>query len=222
MSPRLPILIWLLLATAAFGQTFTRPKTVMGMKWGASRGEVLKVLADAGATVPETLLDSTEPRIQCTGGKFAGQEVVAWDVELVHGRLVGFAVTMKAAESGSALYRDIKKELSKKYGPPTGERKLSTLTSDQKRALQVAGARIPNQGAATSWKFPPNLQEKDSLTLSCEMAPPPTEPTEDESRFLVTLRYTSESMKVQLSTNKPDADPATASKSGRPLLGKDL
>lgn len=214
MSPRHFILIWLALTVASFGQAYSRPKTVMGMKWGASRGEVLKSLADAGAMVPETLYDSLEPRIQCTGGKFAGQEVVSWDIDLVHGKLVGLSVTMKAADNGSTLYREIKKELTKKYGPSTGERKLSTLTAEQKRALQVAGARIPNQGAATTWKFLPNLQEKDSLTLSCETAPPPGIATEDESQFLVTVRYTSESLKTQLSS--------TSETTGRPLIGKDL
>lgn len=222
MSPRLPLLLWLLLAAIASGQTFSRPKTVMGMKWGASRIEVLKSLVEAGAMVPETLYESIEPRIQVAGGKFAGQEVVTWDVEFVHGQLVGFAATMKGAEGGNTLYREIKKELSKKYGPPTGERKLSTLTPDQKRALQLAGARIPNQGTATFWKFLPNLQEKETLALSCEMAPPPTEPTEDESRFLVTLRYASESLKAQLNAG---GDPnATSTAPARPgsVIGKDL
>lgn len=223
MNSRLPLFVWLVLATACFGQNATRPKTVMGMKWGASRIEVLKAIVDAGGTVPEALYDSTEQRIQCVGGKFAGQEVTAWDVELVHGRMVAFAVTVKG-ESGSALYREIKKELAKKYGPPTGERRLSTLTAEQKRAMQLAGARIPNQGAASTWKFQPNLHEKDSLNLSCEMAPPPGVATEDENQFLVTVRYSSDTMKAQLNTSgDPNADPNSATgKSGRPLIGKDL
>lgn len=222
MSPRLPTILWLLLAAAACGQTFTRPKTVMNMKWGASRIEVLKTIADAGGTVAEALYDSTEPHLQCAGGKFAGQDVAAWDAEFVHGQLVGFAVTMKSAESGSALYREIKKELTKKYGQPTGERKLSTLTPDQKRALQVAGARIPNQGTSTTWKFAPNLQEKDSLTLACEMAPPAGVATEDENQFLVTIRYASESLKAQLNASGGvTSEPGTA-KTGRPLIRKDL
>lgn len=222
MSPRLSFLLWLLLAAIASGQTFSRPKTVMGMKWGASRIEVLKTLAEAGAMVPEALYESTEPRVQVAGGRFAGQEVVAWDIELINGRLVGFAATMKAADSGSALFREIKKELAKKYGPPTGERKLSTLTPDQKRALQLAGARIPDQGTASFWKFLPNLQEKEALSLSCEMAPSPAEPTEDESRFLVTLRYASDSLKAQLNAGgDPNATTTAPAKPGS-VIGKDL
>ncbi|MEQ1861630.1 MAG: hypothetical protein ABMA13_17055 [Chthoniobacteraceae bacterium] len=221
MNPRLLILAACLLASTAFAQTFSRPKSVLGMKWGASRIEVLTALGEAGATIPETLFDSTEPRIQATGGKFAGQEVVMWDVELVNGKLVALSATMKAADSGSALFREIKKELAKKYGPPTGERRLSTLTPDQKRALQVAGARVPNQGTATSWKFPANLQEKESLTLSCEMAPPTSVATEDESQFLVTVRYASESLRAQLDAIT-NPDPGATPKSGRPLRGKDL
>src|SRR2546423_713962 len=148
MNSFLPRVVCLLLASACatFAQTYARPKTVLGMKWGASRGEVLKILADAGATVPEALSDSTEPRIEVLGGKFADQDVVSWSVDLVHGRLVGLAVTMKSTGSGSALYRELKQELGKKYGPAIAERKLNNLNPEQRRALQVPGnTRMANQ-----------------------------------------------------------------------------
>jgi hypothetical protein len=78
-----------------------------------------------------------------------------------------------------------------------------------------------------TWKFPPNLKDKDDLTLSCEKTPPPDAPTEDETKFLVTLRYSANHLKAQLGIGetplvKPTTAKPTPSGGPRKLVGKDL
>ena len=86
----------------AQAQNGTRPTAFLGLKWGATRGEVLTVLKKQGATVPEEVPSLDKLLIE--GGTFAGQDVVAWAIDFASGKLVSAAVTMKPVESGTTLY----------------------------------------------------------------------------------------------------------------------
>jgi hypothetical protein len=72
-----------------------------------------------------------------------------------------------------------------------------------------------------TWKFTPTLQDKDSLSITCEVAPPADSGIEDEALFLVTLRYVNETMKAQAAklTATPAPEAPSPAKSAKPVKG---
>ena len=201
------VLLLAVCPSPAPAQVVTRPTTFLNLPWGCSRAEICRALTDLGANVPEELPEPVAGRIEISGGKFAGQAVTLWTLEMVQGKLVGAWVALKAVDGNSAgLYREIRQQLVKKYGLPPAERKYSKLTPEQRREYMLNGSRLPTPATASSWKFLPNLKEKETLSLTCEHASPPGEETAEESQYLVTLRYANESMKAQLTTETGAAD----------------
>lgn len=202
----------------AFGQSHPRPKGILTANWGTPRAEVITMLRQHGATLPEE--DPGGDQLVATGGSFAGQEVVSWTLEFLSGKLIAGSVLLKPAESGPVLYRELKQQLIAKYGPHSEEGKI-TGSREERRARAASGLSAPKRGTSVTWKFTPTLQAKDSLSITCEVAPPPDSSTEDESLFFVTLRYVNETMKAQAAKiiANPAAEPATPPKSARTVKG---
>jgi hypothetical protein len=222
----LTALLAILPAALAQG-TGARPVTFLNLPWGSPRAAVLRAVADTGAAVPEGLAEGSEPRVEIAGGKFAGQEVAAWTLEFLSNKLVSAAVSLRAADGDTGgLYRDLKQQLVKKYGPAPAERKFSTLTPEQRRAYTASGVRAPNRGTGVTWRFLPNLREKETLSITCEHAPAAGTDSADESLYLVTLRYTHETLRAQLAASEtPAVAPESlepAAKTPRRLEAKDL
>lgn len=207
----------ILLPVLAQAQNGTRPTAFLGLKWGATRGEVLTLLKKQGAAVPEE--DPGLDKLVVEGGTFAGQDVMAWAIDFASGKLMSAAVTMKPAESGTSLYRDMKQQLISKYGPHSGERKLAG-TIEERRA-RVASGLPPKRGTAVTWKFAPTLHDKNTLSIVCEVTPGADYSGDDEAQFLVTLRYTDETLKAQVLAAAAAAaagvDDATVARPVRPV-----
>lgn len=202
----------------ASGQSHPRPKGILNANWGASRAEVITMLQQHGATVPEE--DPGGDQLVVAGGSFAGQEALSWNMEFFSGKLIAGSVLLKPSESASVLYRDLKQQLIAKYGPHSGEGKI-TGSREERRARSTSGLPAPKKGTAVTWKFTPTLQAKDSLSITCEMAPPADSATEDESLFLVTVRYANETMKAQASkaAATPSPEPPSPPKGPRTVKG---
>lgn len=202
----------------ATAQSHPRPKGILTANWGTSRAEVITMLRQHGATVPEE--DPGGDQLTVTGGSFAGQEVISWTMEFLTGKLIAGSVLLKPAESGPVLYRELKQQLIAKYGPHSGEGKL-TGPREERRARAASGLPAQKRGTAVTWKFMPTLQEKDSLSITCEVAPPADSGIEDEALFLVTLRYVNETMKAQAAklTATPAPEAPSPAKSAKPVKG---
>ena len=82
----------------------------------------------------------------------------------------------------------------------------------------------PPRGTAVTWKFAPTLQDKNTLSITCETSTAPEE-SADAPQSLVTLRYVNETLfaapKPKTLTAK-DAVPAATPKPQRPLTAEDL
>jgi len=172
------------------------------------------MLRHNGAMIPEE--DPGGDVLAVTGGTFAGQDVVSWTMEFSTGKLFAGSVTLKPADSGTALYRELKQQLIAKYGPHSGEGKL-TGTREERKLRAASGLPALKRGTVVTWKFPPTLQDKDTQSISCEVTAPTDSETDDESLFTVTVRYTNESAKARaakLVANPPPeaAAPARSSK----------
>jgi hypothetical protein len=180
------------------------------------------MLRQQRATVPED--DAGGDRLVATGGTFAGQQAVTWTLEFLTNKMICGSIVLKPAESGPMLYRELKQQLITKYGPHSEEGKL-TGSREERRSRAALGLPSPKRGTSVTWKFLPTLQDKDSLSITCEVAPPAEAPlTEDESIFTVTLRYANETMKAQAAkkTAAPEAEPAAPPKSPRAVKGECL
>jgi hypothetical protein len=212
MRAFLPAALAVALPVIASAQSHPRPKGILTANWGASRSEVISMLRQQGATLPEE--DPGGDRLVGTGGTFAGQQVVTWTIEFLTGKLIAGSITLKPAQSGPMLYRELKQQLIAKYGPHSGEGKLNE-SREERRARAASGLPAPKRGTSVTWKFAPTLQDKDSLSITCEVAPPAASPTEDESLFIVTVRYVNETMKAQAAkmAANPPAEPVTSPKS---------
>jgi hypothetical protein len=218
MRAFLPLLAAAVLPSVVQAQSPSRPKGILSANWGASRSEVVTMLRQNGATVPEE--DPGGDQLTVTGGTFAGQEAVSWTIEFLRGKLIAGSVTLKPADSGPALYRELKQQLIAKYGPHSGEGKI-TGTREERRLRAASGLPALKRGTTVTWKFAPTLQDKDSLSITCEVVAPNDVEIDDESLLVVTLRYANETLKAQaakLAANPPAEAPvpAKASKAVKP------
>jgi hypothetical protein len=201
----------LLLASdvGTFAQS-ARPKTFHGLSWGATSTEVLAALSRSGASVPSgDEFPSTPGIIEARGGTFAGQEVISWTFEFVDGKLASSAVVLKPAETGSALYRELKQQLIHKYGPSSAERRTGASTPEERRLRQLYGRSYIRTGSEVIWRFAPNLRDKDSLSIVCELVPVDGVTESGEGASVVSLRYINETLKA-VAPKKPEPVAAAA------------
>jgi hypothetical protein len=217
------VLVLVFFPGAVFAQTQSRPKGFLTLPWGASRAEAIDVVRRQGATLPEE--DMGDELIEAVGGKFAGQQAVSWRLQFVNGKFASAIVTIQPTEKAGSLYRDLKQNLMAKYGTHAGERKISSGTAEERRQMRALYGEVPPpRGTAVTWKFPPTLQDKNTLSITCETSTAPEESI-DAAQSLVTLRYVNETL---FAAPKPktlagkDAVPAATPKPQRPLTAEDL
>ena len=183
-----------LLCASSFAESGGRPKAFGNVPFGAAPEEVLRLLAaKPGITLPEE--PPTADRWEVLGGTFAGQTVQKWSFEFVSRKLASAAVVIKPESGAQTLYRDFKTQLSDKYGPQTGEKKLNA-TDDPDRRSRTRESGTPSPlGNIAYWKFPPTLGDKSQRTVTLELSGPNGAPTLDETNLQLTLRYTDETLK---------------------------
>ena len=171
------------LATAA-----ERPKTFIGLPWGASPEEAKRALsARPGVMFSE---NTDDYHMEPTGGTFAGQPVAKWVLDFPERRFASASVVLKLEGGATSVYKDLRAKLSEKYGSPTTEKKLGS----GKAVRPAYSERRVNYGSMSIWKFVPNLKEKESITVVAELSDGKGGSTASEDALTVVIRYTNETM----------------------------
>lgn len=171
------------LATAA-----ERPKTFIGLPWGASPEEAKRALsARPGVMFSE---NTDDYHMEPTGGTFAGQPVAKWVLDFPERRFASASVVLKLEGGATSVYKDLRAKLSEKYGTPTTEKKLGS----GKAGRPAYTERRVNYGSMSIWKFVPNLKEKESITVVAELSDGKGGSTVSEDALTVVIRYTNETM----------------------------
>lgn len=186
-------------------QAQSRPKGFLGVNWGAGAEAVVGVLRQrAGVQLPDAVNPGTGS-VEAVGGTFAGQEVGTWTLEFVENRFVAATVRLKATdENASAMYKELKQQLSAKYGAATGEKKLDT---PENRRNRNQGDR-KRTGSAAFWRFRETLQDKNEMLIEL------TDPGDSSNSPDIAVRYALEA---------PNGGAAAANASAvRPVRSEDL
>lgn len=219
MSLRLLISFAVLaLGTSVFAQKLERPLGFIGIPFGAAPEEAIRILnARPGLIIPDALPTLVE-KLDLTGGNFAAQEVLKWTVEFVDQKFASATVSLKPDGNGLAVYRDLKQNLTAKYGPPTGERKPGVSDADKKTRQQGGAKKTDTFGNVAYWKFAPTLADKDAKIIVCEAAGPDGNEVTDEAKIQVTIRYIDETLKPLAAKGGV----GTVSKSSAPVKKEDL
>lgn len=167
----------------------------IGVPFGTMPEDAIRILsARPGIIIPESLPTLVE-KLELTGGNFAAQEVLKWTVEFADKKFAAATVVLKPDGNGLAVYRDLKQNLTTKYGPPTGERKPAMSDADKKARQQSTGKKADTFGNVTYWKFPASLADKDTKMIVCEAAGPDGNEVTDEAKIQVTIHYIDETLK---------------------------
>ena len=196
MTPRLLIFVTaLVLSASAFAQKLERPLGFVGVPFGATPEEAIRILsARPGLIIPESLPTVVE-KLELTGGNFAAQEVLKWTVEFTDRKFASATVVLKPDGNGLAVYRDLKQNLTAKYGQPTGERKPGMSDADKKTRQQASGKKTDTFGNVAYWKFAPTIADKESKIIVCEATGPDGNEVTEEAKIQVTIRYIDETLK---------------------------
>jgi hypothetical protein len=177
------LLSLMLLCTAALAE---RPKGFLGINWGASPEEAKRILqARPGVKFPE---ETDDYKFELTGGDFAGKPVVKWVLEFPERKFASAVVILKNDGNSSSLYKEFRKNLEDKYGSATTNRKLAA-----KGPRPPAGTPT-SLGNSATWKFIPNLKDKSSVSIVCEMSGPNGGPATDEAQLSVSLKYVNDTL----------------------------
>lgn len=202
------LLSLLLLCTTAFA--VERPKGFLGINWGASPEEAKRILqARPGVKFPE---ETDDYKFELTGGTFAGKPVAKWILEFPERKFASAVVVLKSEGDVPALYKEFRTQLVSKYGSATTDRKLAT-----KRDRNANNNDRPTSfGNSATWKFNPNLKEKSSLSIVCEMAGPNGAPVTDESQLSLTVRYMNDTL-----LSAANISAAAGAKAGQGTVKKD-
>ena len=165
-----------------------RPKGIINIPWGASPEEVKRALtARPGVMFPE---NTDDYHMEPTGGTFAGQPVAKWVLDFPERRFASAAVTLKLEGGATSVYKDLRGKLSEKYGSPTTEKKLS----GGKSVRPYNAPKGTSYGSMSTWKFVPNMKEKEAITVVAELSDGKGNPTASEEALTVTIRYVNETM----------------------------
>ena len=196
MSPRLLFsAVVLVLSASAFAQKIERPMGFLGVPFGTAPEDAIRILsARPGIILPESLPTLVE-KLELTGGNFAAQEVLKWTVEFADKKFAAATVILKPDGNGLAVYRDLKQNLTAKYGPPTGERKPGMSDADKKARQQASGKKADTFGNVTYWKFGATISDKDAKMIVCEATGPDGNEVTDEAKIQVTIHYIDETLK---------------------------
>ena len=188
-------LVSVFLAASAFADKLERPAGFIGVPFGATPEDAIRILsARPGLIIPETLPTLVE-KLDLTGGNFAAQEVLKWTVEFADKKFAAATVVLKPDGNGLAVFRDLKQSLTVKYGPPTGERKPGVSDADKKARQQGNGKKADTFGSVAYWKFPATLADKDAKMIVCEATGPDGNEVTEEAKIQVTVHYIDETLK---------------------------
>lgn len=180
----------LLFTTAAFG--IERPKGFIGLPWGASPEEAKRALGTRpGVVFPE---NTDDYHMEVTGGTFAGQPVAKWVLDFPERKFASASVTLKLEGNATSVYKDFRKELGAKYGSPTTEKKLSSTGGNNKAVKRSGEMRQTTYGSMATWKFTPNLKNKETLVVVAELSGGKGNATNSEDDLTVTIRYQNETL----------------------------
>jgi hypothetical protein len=136
--------------------------------------------------------DAEDYKFELTGGMFAGQPVAKWIFEFPERKFASATVILKNTGSATTLHKDFRAKLVDKYGTATTDRKLGKGRRSDNPALT---------GTATVWKFVPNITDKSSLSITCEVAGPGGQPTADEDKLMVSIRYVNDTLVAAAAAN---------------------
>lgn len=166
-----------------------RPKGIINIAWGASPEEVKRALsARPGVMFPE---NTDDYHMEPTGGSFAGQPVAKWILDFPERRFASASVILKLEGGATSVYKDLRAKLSEKYGSPTTEKKLS---GGGKAVRPYNAPKSTSFGSMSTWKFVPNMKEKEAVTVVAELSDGKGNPTANEEALTVTIRYVNETM----------------------------
>jgi hypothetical protein len=179
------LLSLLLLCTAALAE---RPKGFLGINWGASPEEAKRIMqARPGVKFPE---ETDDYKFELTGGEFAGKPVVKWVLEFPERKFASAVVILKNEGDTQTLYKEFRRNLVEKYGSATTDRKLKGSSNSQ----PAGGPRSTSLGNSTIWKFNPNLKEKSTVSIVCELAGPNGGPATDAAQLSVSVKYVNDTL----------------------------
>lgn len=180
--------LFAVLALANFATAAERPKGIINIPWGASPEEVKRALgARSGVTFPE---NTDDYHMEPTGGNFAGQPVAKWVLDFPERRFASASVILKLEGGATSVYKDLRGKLAEKYGSPTTEKKLSS----GKAVRQYNAPKSASFGSMSTWKFVPDMKEKEAITVVAELSDGKGNPTGSEEALTVTIRYLNETM----------------------------
>jgi hypothetical protein len=145
--------------------------------------------------------DTDDFRFELTGGDFAGQPVLKWTLEFPDRKFASATVVIDAKGEAQDLYKEFRTKLVSKYGSATTNQKL--------KGRRDPNVRPVSGGTVTMWKFPPNLKDKSSITIGCELAGPGGQPTTDPAQLQLAIRYTNDTLTAAAAAAlEVDAKPA--------------
>ena len=145
--------------------------------------------AREGVKFPE---NTDDYRFELTGGKFAGQTVTKWVFNFPERKFASVTVVIKPDGNGPTLFKEFRTQLVSKYGPATTDKKLTEKTKSKK--IDYNSDRQASFGNQTSWKFSPNMKDKETIIVSCELAGPGGGPVHDESQLVLTIHYANDTL----------------------------
>jgi hypothetical protein len=185
------------LPIAALAENTTRPTSFVGVPWGATPEDAVRILsARTGVATPEELPAGNS--VELPGGKFAGQTAATWTLVFADRKLYAASVQLKPDKTAQSLYRELKQMLIAKYGPVAGERKPDT-GSEADRTLRRQRRRdypdMKTYGTVAFWKFAPTLNDKERKTIELELAGADGGETASEAELILTVRYVNETLK---------------------------
>ena len=205
--PNMKLPLLLLLACNALALAVERPSGFLGIAWGASPEEAKRALQKRpGVTFPE---NADDYKIELTGGTFAGQPVKKWVIEFPDRKFASATVTLKTDTNGSAVYKEFRAQLVTKYGSATADKKTGGTAKK--------GAQPHPAMSAATWKFLPNMKEKNSVLISAEIAGA-TMKGGEETGGTVTIKYVNETLTGAAATVNGKPAPKTTA----PVKKEDL
>jgi len=170
-----------------------RPTTFAGVPWGASREDASRLLGSrSGAIAPDPLPADEATKVELTGGTFSNQAVERWVLEFVNRRLAAATIIFKSDTPATGRYRELRQQLTAKYGPPTRDGRPPLALDADKKERRAQQRINPDQklfGNLVQWKFTPNLLDKEPKSIELVLGAPGGILATDEAQLVVTIRY---------------------------------
>ncbi|MEI8108786.1 MAG: hypothetical protein WCI46_13315 [Verrucomicrobiota bacterium] len=216
---RFVLTLTLVLASSlsAFADKLQRPNGLTGVPFGSAPADVVRILVERSGLTPPESLPTTFDVLELTGGNFAGQEVQKWTLEFVNQKFASAIIHLKIDGRALTTFTEIKSHLVAKYGPPTGERKLTPPNNLKKNQPSNDPNPSLTYGRLVYWKFTPTLTEKNLRYIACQASDSTGHSTNDPSKLQLSLEYTDQTL---LPPSKSAAK--AESKSSAPIKKEDL